>query len=148
MGLVQSIAGLFSRFARRNSPADPRHSLGRRGERLAEKFLRQHGCKILRRNFRAKGGGEVDLVLRDIAENTLVFAEVKTRTSDDEGRPADAVDRAKEELIARGARAWLRLLDRPEVNFRFDIVEVVIGAGKPRINVIKSAFLLPEERHR
>jgi putative endonuclease len=103
---------------------------------------------VLYRNFRAKGGGEVDLVLRDIAENTLVFAEVKTRMSDEEGRPADAVDREKEELISRGARAWLRLLDRPEVNFRFDIVEVVIGAGEPRINVIKSAFLLPEERHR
>jgi len=148
MGLVQSIAGLFFRFARRNSPSDPRHSLGRRGERLAEKFLRRQGCKILRRNFRAKSGGEVDLVLRDIPENTLVFAEVKTRTSDEGGRPADAVDRQKEELIARGARAWLRLLDRPDVNFRFDIVEVVIGDGEPRINVIKSAFLLPEERHR
>jgi putative endonuclease len=148
MGLVQSIAALFSRFARRNSRSDPRHALGRRGERLAEKYLRRHGCKILYRNFRAKGGGEVDLVLRDIAENTLVFAEVKTRTSGEEGRPADAVGREKEELIARGARAWLRLLDRPDVNFRFDIVEVVIGASEPRINVIKSAFVLPEERHR
>jgi putative endonuclease len=144
MGLVQSIAALFSRFASRNS--DPRHALGRRGERLAEKFLRRQGCKILHRNFRAKGGGEVDLVLRDIAENTLVFAEVKTRTGDEIGRPADAVDFAKEALIARGARAWLRLLDRPEVAFRFDIVEVIIGAGKPRINVLKSAFILPEER--
>lgn len=80
-------------------------------------------------------------------EDTLVFAEVKTRTSEEGGRPADAVTRDKEELIARGARAWLRMLDRPEVNFRFDIVEVVLGDGEPRINVIKSAFLLPEERH-
>ena len=87
-------------------------------------------------------------MLRDIAEKTLVFAEVKTRTSDEQGRPADAVDRAKEELISRGARAWLKLLDRPEVNFRFDIVEVIIGAGKPRINVLKSAFILPEEKRR
>ena len=122
--------------------------LGRRGEKLAARFLRKSGCKILRRNFRAKGGGEVDLVLRDVAEDTLVFAEVKTRMSDEGGRPADAVDRAKEALIARGARAWLKLLDRPEVNFRFDIVEVVIGDGKPRINVIKSAFILPEEKRR
>ena len=87
-------------------------------------------------------------MLRDVAENTLVFAEVKTRTSDEGGRPADAVDRAKEELISRGARAWLKLLDKPEVNFRFDIVEVVIGDGKPRISLLKSAFILPEERHR
>ena len=148
MGLVRFIAGLFSPSVRRNSGADPRHALGRRGERLAEKYLRKHGHKILFRNFRAKGGGEVDLVLRDIAENTLVFAEVKTRTSDEGGRPADAVDFAKEALIARGARAWLKLLDRPEVPFRFDIVEVIIGTGKPRINVIKSAFILPEEKRR
>ncbi len=87
-------------------------------------------------------------MLRDTTDDTLVFAEVKTRTSDEAGRPADAVDRAKEELISHGARAWLKLLDRPEVNFRFDIVEVVIGSGKPRINVIKSAFILHEERHR
>lgn len=86
-------------------------------------------------------------MLRDKTDDTLVFAEVKTRTGDEAGRPADAVDRAKEELISRGARAWLKLLDRPEVNFRFDIVEVVIGDAEPRINVIKSAFLLPEERH-
>src|SRR5437867_928791 len=146
MGLVQSIAGLFSRFGNPSSPSDPRHSLGRRGERLAEKFLRKRGYRILHRNFRAKGGGEVDLVLRDIPESTLVFAEVKTRTSDEFGRPAEAVNREKVELIARGARAWLRLLDRPEVNFRFDIVEVVIGDGEPRINIIRSAFILPEER--
>ena len=90
----------------------------------------------------------MDLVCRDIAEETLVFAEVKTRTSDEGGRPADAVGFAKEALIARGARAWLKLLDRPEVPFRFDIIEVIIGTGKPRINVIKSAFILPEEKRR
>lgn len=88
------------------------------------------------------------MVVRDVAENTLVFAEVKTRTGDSLGRPADAVNAEKEALIARGARAWLRLLNRPEVNFRFDIVEVIIGPGKPQVNVIRSAFLLPEERHR
>ncbi len=54
---------------------------GGAGERLAEKYLRRHGYKILYRNFRAPGGGEVDLVCRDIAENTLVFVEVKTRTA-------------------------------------------------------------------
>ena len=89
----------------------------------------------------------MDLVHRDVAENTLVFAEVKTRTSDEAGRPADAVDRQKEELIARGARAWLRLLDRPDVNFRFDIVEVILqdDARKPTdIRLIQNAFDLSE----
>jgi putative endonuclease len=147
MGLVRSIAGLFARFSKPAPPSDPRHSLGRQGERLAEKFLKRNGYKILYRNFRAKGGGEVDLVCRDIPEKMLVFAEVKTRSSDEFGRPAEAVNQHKQELISRGARTWLRLLDRPEVNFRFDIVEVILDGAGARINVIKSAFLLPEERH-
>ena len=73
---------------------------------------------------------------------------MKTRTSADFGRPADAVSREKEELIARGARSWLKLLDKPEVVFRFDIIEVIIGPGTPVITQIKSAFILPEERRR
>jgi putative endonuclease len=142
MGLVRSITAFFSRAA----GDDPRHVLGRHGERIAGQFLRGSGYKILHRNFRAKHGGEVDLVCRD--GDVLAFVEVKTRTSDEAGRPADAVTQEKEALICRGARAWLRMLDRPDVVFRFDIVEVVMDGGKPRCNVIKSAFILPEERRR
>jgi putative endonuclease len=148
MGLVQFIAALFSRSSTPNSASDPRHALGRRGERLAEKFLRRQRHKILRRNYRPRFGGEVDLVCRDLAENELVFIEVKTRTSEEFGRPADAVTLEKQELIARGARSWLKLLDRPDVVFRFDIIEVILGEGEPRITQIKSAFILPEERRR
>ena len=91
---------------------------------MAARFLRSHGYKILYRNFRAHRGGEVDVVCRD--GDTLVFVEVKTRTSELFGRPADAVNKAKQELITRGAMAWLRMLDRPGILFRFDIVEVVV----------------------
>src|SRR5687768_7165137 len=115
MGLVRSIGALFSRMITRSStssPEDPRHLLGRQGERLAAKYLRKNRYRILYRNFRPKHGGEVDLVCRDRAENILAFIEVKTRRSDEFGRPADAVTREKEELICRGARAWLRMLDR------------------------------------
>lgn len=111
--------------------------------------MRRAGYKILARNFRAKGGGEVDLVCRDLAESELVFIEVKTRAfAEENSRPADAVTRDKEALIARGARAWLRLLDKPQVVFRFDIVEVLWNDGTPAITQLKSAFLLPEETRR
>ena len=152
MGLVQSIAALFSRKNSRNSVSaltpDPRHQLGQLGEKLAAKFLKRNRYKILYRNFRAKHGGEVDLVCRDRDEETLAFVEVKTRSSDQWARPADAVNREKQALICRGARAWLRMLDRPEVPFRFDILEIVIDENGPRFNLIKSAFVLPEERRR
>ena len=151
--LVRSIAALFSRWRSaslnlRFKSEDPRHRLGRWGEKLAANFLRRNGYKILYRNFRARHGGEVDLVCRDRDQNILAFVEVKTRTSDAWERPADAVTPEKEALICRGARAWLHMLDRPDVAFRFDIVEVIIADGKPRFQLLKSAFQLPEERRR
>ena len=143
MGLVQSIAALFSRFARRNSGADPRHALGRRGERLAEKYLRKHGHKILFRNFRAKGGGEVDLVCRDIAEKTLVFAEVKTRTSNRFGTGFEAVTAKKQQRLRRLAMAWIAAEKgqdptRPAWReLRFDVA-VVNAEGA--VEVLQAAF--------
>jgi putative endonuclease len=81
------------------------------------------------------------VVCRD--EDTLVFVEVKTRTSEDFGRPFAAVDRDKRKRISRGALAWLRMLDNPDILFRFDVVEVVVtDDGRPRIELIKNAFPL------
>ena len=69
--------------------------------------------------------------------------EVKTRRTLDFGLPNEAVNRAKQELIARGALAWLKLLDHPDILFRFDIAEVVFEGRTPRVNVIQNAFVLP-----
>ncbi|XHR27069.1 MAG: YraN family protein [Chthoniobacteraceae bacterium] len=143
MGLVQSIAALFFRSSKRSSTSsDPRHRLGREGERIAERYLKRAGYKILYRNFRAPRGGEVDLVCRE--GDTLVFAEVKTRTSEAFGAPAEAVTREKERLIARGALEWLRLLHHPDIYYRFDIVEVRMAAAEPEVTLIRNAFTLPE----
>ena len=147
MGLVRFIAGLLNPSARPSAEGseDPRHRLGREGERLAVRYLRDQNYKVLYRNFRApKGGGEVDIVCRDKAEDALVFVEVKTRRSDAFGVPGEAVTREKQKLIARGALAWLRLLDNPEIPFRFDIVEIIHDGKEPSFNLIKDAFKLPE----
>jgi putative endonuclease len=70
---------------------------------------------------------------------------VKTRTREDFGRPFDAVDRNKQKRIARGGLAWLRLLDDPDILFRFDVVEVIIVEdAKPRFELLRNAFALPE----
>lgn len=151
MGLVQSIVARL-RLWRSNGSFELDHpeppaahiALGLRGERLAAKHLRRNGYKILYHNFRAPKGGEVDIICRDIAEKTLVFVEVKTRSSLHFGRPITAVDREKQYLIARGAMAWLRLLDNPEIAFRFDVVEVVLDGAQPRINIVRNAFALPK----
>ncbi|MEM9283638.1 MAG: YraN family protein [Verrucomicrobiota bacterium] len=113
--------------------------MGKTGERLAAKQLWRNGRKVLYRNYRPRGGGEVDLVVRD--GEILVFVEVKTRTSEQFGRPADAVDRTKQQLIIRGANAWLRELNHPEVIFRFDVIEVLLLEGEsPEIRINEAAF--------
>ncbi len=112
-----------------------------RGEKLACRYLKRNGYKILFRNFRGRSGGEIDVVCRD--NDTLVFVEVKTRAREDFGRPFLAVDRAKQKRISRGALAWLRMLDNPDILFRFDVVEVIIADDtKPRVELIKNAFPL------
>ena len=116
--------------------------MGARGEKLAAEFLKRNGYKILYRNFRARRGGEVDLVCRD--NDTLVFVEVKTRSGTNFGRPFEAINMAKRKLISRGALAWLQLLDNPDILFRFDVVEIVFaGNGKPHIELLRDAFKLP-----
>jgi len=118
-------------------------AVGEEGERLAALYLRAEGMKVLYRNFRAHGGGEVDLVARE--HKTLVFAEVKTRTSLRHGRPIEAVTPDKRYLITRGALEWLRMLDFPPRTFRFDVVEVLLAEGEaPKLNLVRAAFELPE----
>jgi putative endonuclease len=146
MGLVRYIAGLFSPSGRRSADdgSNADHWLGREGERLAARYLRGQQYRVLYRNFRAPHGGEVDIVCRDKASDTLVFVEVKTRRSLAFGTPGEAVTRDKQKLIARGALAWLRLLDHPEIPFRFDIVEIVFDEDEPSFHLIRDAFKLPE----
>jgi putative endonuclease len=136
----------FSRWAscclEQQRPSGPDHlQLGARGEKLACGFLRRQGYKILYRNFRARRGGEVDIVCRD--GDTLVFVEVKTRRDDDVVRPSEAINAAKRKLISRGALSWLQLLDNPDILSRFDVVEIVLaGDGEPRFELIRDAFEL------
>jgi putative endonuclease len=129
-----------SRFSRSKKLSEHLR-LGARGEKLARTFLRRAGYKVLYRNFRARHGGEVDIVCRD--GDTLVFVEVKTRTREDFGRPVEAVNAAKRKLISRGALAWLQLLDNPDILVRFDVVEIVLADdGQPRFELIRDAFPL------
>lgn len=113
--------------------------IGDLGEKIAREWLWASGRKVLYRNFRAPRGGEVDLIVRD--GRMLCFVEVKTRTKRGEGRPLEAVDRPKQELIERGAREWLRLLDRRDLPCRYDIMEVILIDGEcPEVTLVPNAF--------
>ncbi len=142
-----AFAGLFGR----KTFSDPRHEAGDRAEKLAAKFLRKRGYKILYRNFVATKygrGGQIDLVCRD--GETLVFVEVKSLSSDEWIRPLDHLDASQKRLISQGALTWLRLLDNPDISFRFDVVEVIfderrrteVRADPGRLPPLEAVYIL------
>ncbi len=101
-----------------------RRELGKAGEDLALSHLLSLGYTLLERNYRGRRG-EIDLVLRD--GETVVFVEVKRRTSGAFGLPEEAVDGRKQRRIAAVAAGYLArhgLADRP---CRFDVVAVQGG---------------------
>ena len=144
MSIPRRLQQFASRFLSPALRPPPQHlQRGATGETLACRELRRRGYKILYRNFRGRTGGELDIVCRD--GDTLVFVEVKTRASEDFGRPFEAVRRDQQRRISRGALAWLRMLDNPDILFRFDVVEVLLrDDAKPRIEVIRNAYQLAE----
>ncbi len=96
--------------------------LGRRGEDAAARFLDRRGYDIIERNWTC-AAGEADIIARD--GDSVVFVEVKTRSSCDCGMPAEAVDEAKRDRYERIAALFLQGFDVVDVPVRFDIVSIV-----------------------
>jgi putative endonuclease len=96
-------------------------AVGRYGEDLAARHLRESGLAILERNWRCRDG-EIDIVARD--GDALVMCEVKTRSGTGFGTALEAVTPAKAARLRRLATQWLaaRRLSVPEV--RFDVIGV------------------------
>lgn len=105
---------------------DPRHQLGRVGERLAREHLERLGLQILASNYRTRAG-ELDLVAFD--GETIVFVEVKTRR-EGPGSVWDALHPAKRRQVRAMAAAWLNdTVERPRsAELRFDAIGVTIDA--------------------
>ena len=103
---------------------DPRHSLGRLGERLAAEHLERLGYRIVARNYRTRFG-ELDLVVTD--DEVLVFCEVKTRHAGS-GDPWDSLGEAKRRQVRSMGRVWLaEARERPRTSvLRFDAIGVQI----------------------
>lgn len=120
-------------------------SLGELGEQIAYRYLKHQGMKILACNYRCPLG-EIDIIAFDkdspshFGMNCIVFAEVKTRTSDTYSAPAAAVNEEKQRRIKKVAAYYLTHHRAGEMSVRYDIISVVIGKGEPRIRHIAAAF--------
>lgn len=116
--------------------------LGAAGEDLAARSLKSLGYRIVERNYRCPLG-ELDCVA--LKDRTLVFLEVKARTSDEFGGPLQAVDRRKRRKLTRLAQYYAKahgLTDAPQ---RFDVVAVWFEGGAPRVEVFENAFEAEED---
>lgn len=115
-----------------------RITVGRRGEREAERYLRRSGYRIIERNYRTRRG-EIDRITEE--GETIVFVEVRFRSSDRYGSPSETVDRRKRRRLILAAAHYLAgrgLTDRP---CRFDILSLSPdGAGGMKLEHLVNAF--------
>lgn len=111
---------------------DHNEKLGRKGERKAARYLIFRGWKILERNYRTPYG-EIDIIAK--RRGVMAFIEVKTRTTDEFGTPAEAVDEKRKRRYIMGANYFLanRIVD---MTVRFDI----IGVYRGKIEHFENAF--------
>lgn len=107
--------------------------LGKKGEKLVAEYLENEGYTILKTNYRTPMG-EADIVAQDGDE--VVFVEVKTRSGDKYGTPAESVVKKKRQTYIKIAKFyWLQTGEEP--NARFDVAEVYADG---RIEYLKNAF--------
>ena len=116
---------------------ESKYAAGLRGQKAAATFLRAEGMEILQENYRIRGG-EIDIIARD--GEYIVFVEVKFRTGLGFGRPAEAVNYAKQKKIIHTASHYIAAKNLINQDFRFDVVEVLQHEGVMYAKVIKDAF--------
>ncbi|MBQ9266993.1 MAG: YraN family protein [Clostridia bacterium] len=115
-----------------------RHVLGKQGEDAVSDFLLESGYEILERNYQCKIG-EIDIIALDVDE--IVFIEVKTRSQERFGSPADAVDGRKKRHIYRTAEYYVMMNELENRKIRFDVIEVKENGEDVTITQIKKAII-------
>ncbi|KKR78123.1 MAG: hypothetical protein UU23_C0003G0021 [Candidatus Curtissbacteria bacterium GW2011_GWA1_40_9] len=113
-------------------------SVGKFGEDLALIYLKRQGYKIIERNFRIRGG-EIDIIAQD--NNTLVYIEVKTRTSHAFGLPEESVGYHKLKFIERASKFYrANRKNLPQLE-RIDVMSVDLSQRNPVFELIKNVSL-------
>jgi putative endonuclease len=114
-----------------------RKDKGDRGEDRAAAFLRKEGYRILERNYRCPLG-EMDIIARE--GKTIVFVEVKTRSSDRFGSPQAAIGPQKQRRMTAIALCYLKGQGWLGMPARFDVAAVSLCEGREKITLYRNAF--------
>jgi len=114
-----------------------RQRFGELGERIAERWLRRQGWRVVQRRFR-NGRRDIDLVVE--REGTVAFVEVKARRGDLFGGPVEAVNWQKQKELVRSAHVWIDRHGRESESYRFDVVGVLVNGERVRVRHVPNAF--------
>ncbi|HIP35732.1 MAG TPA: endonuclease [Crocinitomix sp.] len=112
------------------------NELGKKGERLAKRFLIEKGYKILATNYRFKHL-EVDIIAQQGEE--LIVVEVKTRQNEYLAGPEVTVTKSKQKAIVKVANAYVVENDI-DLEIRFDIVSIILNDNETKIEHLEDAF--------
>ncbi len=113
-------------------------AVGSAGEQLAVACLVGKGYRIVKRNFRFGREGEIDIIALD--GDTLVFVEVKARSSLAYGLPEAAVTPAKQRVLRRAALGYCYINSVEGRECRFDVIAIDLQAKPPAVRHIPNAF--------
>lgn len=137
--LLNTVLGVFTRRIEEPPGKGGKKAIGAEGERIAVRFLKKKGYKILQRNYRSRGG-EIDIICYD--HGCIAFVEVKTRFSNAYGAPELAVNETKRRQIIKTASHYTAQKKIEGVDLRFDVVSIFHSpdAKRPAITLFKNAF--------
>lgn len=116
-----------------------KQAFGELGERIAERWLRRQGWRVVQRRYRS-GHRDIDLVVE--RDGTVAFVEVKARRGSQFGDPVEAVNWSKQKQLIRSASTWIDRHGKPSESYRFDVVGVLVEGERVRVRHIANAFSL------
>lgn len=118
------------------------NDIGKWGEDVAARYMEQQGWFVRHRDWRYRHT-DIDIVCIDAEDTMLVFVEVKTRSTDEYGRPSEAVDADKRRNIITAATAYRHTFRKENRMVRYDIIAITGTPDHPdKINIehIEDAF--------
>ena len=117
-----------------------KRQVGNQAEVIALKHLCKHGLELIEQNYLTKMG-EIDIIMLDKSEQTLVFVEVRYRQNTQFGSATDSINYNKQTKLIRTAQYYLQQhSEYQEFICRFDVVGIESDLKYPKINWIKNAF--------
>jgi putative endonuclease len=113
-----------------------RQQLGKQAEKLAANYLQKKGFKLIVHNYRYKKA-EIDLIMQKV--DSLVFVEVKARTSYGFGYPETFVSDNQQDLIREAAENYILENDWDKA-IRFDVIAILQQGNICKISHFEDAF--------